>query len=506
MNQQAREPAKPSSSQLIQRRGTKTVVSLALCVLFLAMGGFAFQALAKLKQSPRERKPVVKVYNVDVFPVFKTEVSESFPAYGTAEAYRDVVLAAQVAGRIIVTEETYRELNPGQRVSDEHGLAALSGSSLLCLFRVTPRGKLLFQIEPDVYLKRVEQAQLTVELDEIALSIVKAEKENNLIVLKQKIQQLLVSRKQYERTKRARKLNAASDSELADAELAWQRYLAEKTEKQNAQNLFSLKEGQILRQMEKHNSELKVAKLGLAQTRISVPFTGRLNDVFVEAGEYVRIGDPLIRLTNSSFVDIPMALAPEDFDKIKWIVQNAKNDEERPKVDLATSEKAPFRWTGRVVRVAPEADYNTRTVKVFVRVDNRSVDSRREHRTMIPGMNYYGVIAAPPLRDVMVVPRDAILAPVKPDGRKRVFVATKLKQQIRKDGTGEKPAANWSGVARTREIVIRRTFQNLAVIEVGLKDGDYVILTNLDVIFDGAKVRFSQKQIRTLKDELRKSR
>ena len=87
----------------------------------------------------------------------------------------------------------------------------------------------------------------------------------------------------------------------------------------------------------------------------------------------------------------------------------------------------------------------------------------------------------------------------------RVFVAAELKKTSKK-GTGnnaEKRATTmYDGVVQERKITILRTIRNLAVIETGLREGEFVILTNLDVIHTGARVRFPQSQIRTLKDEL----
>jgi len=52
-------------------------------------------------------------------------------------------------------------------------------------------------------------------------------------------------------------------------------------------------------------------------------------------------------------------------------------------------------------------------------------------------------------------------------------------------------------------VTIVRTVQTLAILGSGVKDGDHVILTNLDVICNGAKVRFDSRQVRRLNDELK---
>ncbi len=82
---------------------------------------------------------------------------------------------------------------------------------------------------------------------------------------------------------------------------------------------------------------------------------------------------------------------------------------------------------------------------------------------MIPGYFVTAEVEGPLLRQVLAIPRGVIV-------EDHVFVVN-------------------DDVAHRRTVVIDRLVGELAVISSGLESGDALILTNLDVLFDGAPVR-----------------
>lgn len=463
-------------------RISKTVLSIILVVGVLIGGGAAFSKLAEQKKPPAPREPVVKVYNVEVFPIQPTDIPEHFPAFGTAEANKDVVIAAKVAGEVqSVPGQTYEHLKAGQLV--------------------TPKGPLLFRIDPSTYQQRVEQAQLQVKLDDHELKVLRQEKANNAKLLERAKHDVAEYRKEYQRILNAKNLGAAFDSELSKAKLELQRYETSLTRVKNTQDLYPIQEKQLEAKKARHIAEQKLAEIDLRHTKVSAPFPGVLSEVHVEPGEYVRVGDPLVRLTDASVVEIPMALSLDDYGKIERLVREAQSDAKRPRVSLAVSQFSPFRWTGRVVRVSPQADEVTRTVQVYVRVfnDNQSTHGESGPTVVLPRMHYFGLIEGPLIKQAVVIPRDAIT-------NGSVFVATKLKKQTQNDEQTGKPTTVYDGVADERKITVRRTFRDLAIVDLGLEQGEFVILTNLDVIYKGARVRFGKQQIHNVQNELRDPR
>jgi RND family efflux transporter MFP subunit len=168
-------------------------------------------------------------------------------------------------------------------------------------------------------------------------------------------------------------------------------------------------------------------------------------------------------------VEIPLAVTLAESARLLPAVESGR----RPTVALAASETSEPQWQGEVVRISPQADEQTRTVQIFVEVDNH-----RQSTPLLPGTFVHARIEGPVLTDVMVVPRDAVLT-----GKSFVDV---------------------DGRAQRRVVTIDRTLHGLAIVADGLNVGERVILTNLDVMYDGAPV--SRQLERTVGDELRAQR
>ena len=113
--------------------------------------------------------------------------------------------------------------------------------------------------------------------------------------------------------------------------------------------------------------------------------------------------------------------------------------------------------TGTVVRVAPDIDAETRTAGCYIALESGEEGSLLRPgafvRSEIPGLTYEGVIA---------VPREAFV-----DGL--VFVVR-------------------DGRARVVTPVVGRTLPDVVLVEQGLAEGDEVIITNLETLFDGLPV------------------
>jgi membrane fusion protein (multidrug efflux system) len=183
-----------------------------------------------------------------------------------------------------------------------------------------------------------------------------------------------------------------------------------------------------------------------------------LTEVHVEKGQFVQPGTPLYRVTQIDSVEIAIPLHSLDFARIAELVLAG----EQPTVRLAENEVAGTRWTGRVVRISPEADSAMRTIDVFVEVDNRDVEL-----PLLPGSFVQARIDGPILRDAMVIPRGAVIGS-DPEST-RVFVER-------------------DGVAVSIPVTVSRRLEGQAFIASGLSPGDRVVLTNLDALRDGASV------------------
>ncbi|RMD60641.1 MAG: efflux RND transporter periplasmic adaptor subunit [Alphaproteobacteria bacterium] len=110
--------------------------------------------------------------------------------------------------------------------------------------------------------------------------------------------------------------------------------------------------------LETAKAEVAAAELALARTVIRAPFAGVVGDRIAEIGEYVKSGDPVIRLI--------------DLDPILAVVQVSEREVSRiapgtvAQVRLVTGQEI----AGTVRFIAPEADPATRTFRLEVEIAN----------------------------------------------------------------------------------------------------------------------------------------
>jgi len=424
-----------------------------LSIAALSCGSAVFMVLASLKQPPASREQIEKTYNVEVFDVERCDLQEIISAFGTARADREVVLSAQVAGEIV---EIHPRLKIGQAVRPVGESQRLPGD-------------LLVRIDREPYQERVRQAQDRMAEDQAELEELQKQDENNNILLQKAQQDVKLFQAEYDRVRKLYDKNVVAESEMTSAHLELQRYELVLIRAENENRLFPLRKKRVLSQMETHRGDLRLARLDEARTEVRPPFEGILGEVLVGQGQYVGVGEPLVKLIDKTKVEIPVPVTLRDYAKIAAKVRAG----EQPRVELAENETAPARWIGHVVRVAPEADERTRTVNVFVHVENTE-----QPVPLLPGTFVHARIDGPILNQTLVVPRDAIVGG-------KVFAASR-------------------GRATGQTVVVERTLQSLAIIKGGVQPGDHLILTNLDIIHDGARVEIQSHS--SLADELKKQR
>lgn len=121
------------------------------------------------------------------------------------------------------------------------------------------------------------------------------------------------------------------------------------------------------------------------------------------------------------------------------------------------------RWKGRLVRTEGAVDAKTRTLNLVAEIPT----PRRAGRApLLPGAFVRGEIRGETLKGVYTLPRHALR-----EGA-RVFVAE-----------GE--------VLRVRPVRVARLDGENALIDEGLVDGDRVILTRIEAVTDGMKIRLA---------------
>lgn len=436
----------------------KYAISLGLSALALAIGFAISYGLTLLKRPPVLRELAERTYNVEVFQVEALDLREVVRAFGTSQADREVVISAQVAGEVTA-------VHPQLRI----GLAVHHQNPDPVGQPRDYSGDLLARIDATSYQARVDQGQTHLAEDRAELKRLEQEEANLDRLHKTISADFDDSKREYDKSQLLRKQGINTDSDLRRAQMELRQHEKVMVQSSNDRDLLPVRRELVQRRIESHEADLKLAQIELARTTVRPPFDGIVSAVQVEIGQYVRVGDPLVTITDQKVVEVPLSVTLDDYAKLLPDVLERRF----PVAELAENENAEARWKGHVVRVSPKVDEHTRTAMVYVQVDNS-----QQSTPLLPGTFLQARIDGPILKRAKLVPRDAAL-----EGK--AFVEKE-------------------GVTEQRTLKVARTLHNFAVIESGLEPGERVVLTNLDVLFNGAKVRTSVT--RTLAEELSRQR
>jgi RND family efflux transporter MFP subunit len=204
------------------------------------------------------------------------------------------------------------------------------------------------------------------------------------------------------------------------------------------------------------NARLDELKINLANTNIISPVNGFVARRAVDPGAFVGNNTPVVDVVDITKVRLVVNIIEKD------LKQLAAGDETRVEVDAFPGET----FTGRIARVAPVLDPQTRTASIEIEIPNPNYRLK-------PGMYARISITTDERKDTLVVPANAI---VDYSGRRGVFLANE-------DNTVAFRA-------------VRVGIEEAAQTEVldGLEEGDRVVTTGAAALQDGATVVVSGKQ------------
>lgn len=191
----------------------------------------------------------------------------------------------------------------------------------------------------------------------------------------------------------------------------------------------------------------------LENTRITAPFGGTVEQHFVEEGEQVLPGSPVLRLVNTRRIRIAAGV-PE-----RYAGEVVAGNPVRVRFQAAGIEER----TGTVGFASQVVDPDNRTFRVEVNLSN-------EDGRLKPAMIANLQITRARLEDRLVVPQTAVL---RDENAQSVFVVT------RTDGTAR---------AERRTVTTGASFGGRVVIESGLEPGDEVIVVGQTIVTEGDQV------------------
>ncbi len=214
-------------------------------------------------------------------------------------------------------------------------------------------------------------------------------------------------------------------------------------------------------------ARLAQAERDLQRTKIVAPYAGRVLEKQVDVGQYVARGTPLATLYAVDHVEIRLPITDEQAAFLD-LPEHFRGEEPRhtgPQVNLtATVGGNEWHWQGEIVRTEGSIDPRTRQLHVVARVDDPYHRDATGNPPLKVGQFVKAAIVGPPLKQVFIVPREAL----RPGSE--VLVLTSQER-----------------IAHKKLQIIWRDKENV-IVKSGLQAGDRVVLTPLPYAPDGMQV------------------
>lgn len=148
--------------------------------------------------------------------------------------------------------------------------------------------------------------------------------------------------------------------------------------------------------VEEDEADVQNKQAALNQLEITAPFSGTLGDFKISAGDFVKAGDPIVNLVNSSQLQADYSLPEDLYPKL------AKNQ----MVKVVSSAYPNQVFYGTVNYIAPSVDQTTRTIGVQALLPN-------DKNKLSPGMFVHISQQISKNQQALVVPLQSLQADIK---------------------------------------------------------------------------------------------
>ena len=405
----------------------KHLIQIVGVVVVLIAGVLAAVALKSSAPAPDRQNVAESVALVETMTVKVEDVATKVRGHGTVRPGVRIDVVPQVSGTVV-------ELNPALRAG---GIFA--------------KGELLIRIDTTDYdlAARVTQAELeqagaVLQNATATITEIEARREDAQIELK-RLQEMRAGASTTQRElDRAELLLAQVDARLIGAR--------------------AIEVGQRSA-TDSAGARLEAAQVQVARTKIFAPFDGRVMSEQVDEGQLAVAGRTLATIYSVDALEIKL---PIEDSQLAWfdapMSAEAASDGER---SSAATLKANFagrdrQWSGRATRLEGEVHPTSRMVNVIVEVTEPS--SQDEQRIMLmPGMFVEVEIEGRTATQVSRIPRRGL--------RSQSVVWVVEDERLR--------FKNVQIVRRARDDVYVR----------GLEAGERIVISVLDIVTDGMKVR-----------------
>lgn len=213
---------------------------------------------------------------------------------------------------------------------------------------------------------------------------------------------------------------------------------------------------------------LERAQLDLERTNIQAPFDGRIEEKKVDIGQYVSLGNVLAVLYSTDVAEILLPLTDNELGKLDLQMLYAPEGSAQAGLDVTLFANVAGKgrsWTGKIVRTAGTVDLNSRILSVIVEVQ-KPYQVHAGGAPLLNGLFVEAEIPGREMHNVFVLPRAAL---------------RNQNQVVIIDGDNRMRSRQIDLIHSTRQEIIVR----------GLKTGERVNISPLEVMIEGTEVKWS---------------
>ena len=366
----------------------------------IAIAGLAVMVfIVKLQPDMKHQPAASLVTPVNFIEVKSHLIKPEIIGYGVIKPDMTLAAKAEVSGRITYI---HPQLKKGEIFS---------------------QGTLLLTIDDKDYLLQLKQAQADLlvnkaNLQEMTLSI-----ENNELELSLALEKLQVRDSEYARMFKLSQTGVVSKSSLNGEKQNLLKQKQEVLQLKNKKALLPSTLAVMKAQLEISKANLEKSERDLARTQVTMPFDGRISEVYTELNQYVTAGglssagqlfDAFTLnkvIINAQFPVEQFRLFAQNFNRQAFVSNENTPDmkDVLQSLELSVLVKDPSglfeAWPATVERFSDNLDAKSRTVGIMVSVSD-------SYKKVLPGTRppllegmYMKVILAGKPKDMLILPR-----------------------------------------------------------------------------------------------------
>ncbi|VAX01709.1 Membrane fusion protein of RND family multidrug efflux pump [hydrothermal vent metagenome] len=226
-----------------------------------------------------------------------------------------------------------------------------------------------------------------------------------------------------------------------------------------------------------------IAKLNLKHTKVIAPFNGRITKKHIDLGNYLTIGKPVADIYAVDFAEVRLPLSDRQLALLdqSWLYQSSSDINKRTAVILKVEFLGKhYDWPASIVRSEGMVDQRDRLVYLVAQVkDPYTIVSEYPNRPPLAfGLYVDAIIEGRAFDNIIKIPRDALR------NEHHVWLAT---------------AEN---TLEIKKITLLHKGIDSIYISSGISTGDRIIITPLDIVTEGMKLKvINAKQNKTIELE-----